>query len=435
MLLLPILLLGGLGLACSTLIRRPAVPTPTVTPATTSGSLAILGSDGNIHRLDAAAGRETALTDDAGSQPGGGVVLYDSPTWAEASNRLAFVRTHVDSSGRSSSEIMIAEGPSAPLKTAFKDPALSPFYLYWSPDGERLGFLASGGGTGTLSFLVQVAGQPARPLDHGQPYYWAWSPDGGSILAHVGGAAGGAGQAARLSLLQAGSSGKQDLGIAPGVFQAPAYAPDGKHAAIGANGPGGQTSLEILDSAGTAVGRLPLEAASIGFAWSPDGRSMAVVALAAGSPHNFGELSLVDVTDPSNPRRLATVADQVAAFFWSPDGSQLAYFVPDLSSGGGQQQVSLPAQSGQLVLKLFVVDAAGGRPRQVAAFPPTQAFLDQLPFFDQYQRSTTIWSPESRQMVYAADTGGGPPGIFLVGVDGSQPHRVADGVLGVWSWK
>ena len=434
LLLLSILVFGGFGLACSTLIPHPTASAPAGPAPASSGSLAILGSDGNIHILDVAAGHELALTDDAGSQADGGVVVYESPTWAGQTNRLAFVQTRIDASGRTSAAIVVVDSPGAPLKTAFKDPSLSPFYLYWSPDGQRLGFLASGG-SGALSFLVQPTGRPARPLDHGQPYYWAWSPDGGSLLAHVGGAAGMAGQAGRLSLLQTGSGQKQDLAVAPGVFQAPAYSPDGKHVAVGASGPSGQTSLAILDSGGGVVGRLGLNAASVGFAWSPSGRKLAVVSLTAGSPHNFGELSLVDVSDLSSPRREATVADQVAAFFWSPDGGRLAYFVPDVASAPGQQQVSFPSQSGQLILKLFVEDAQGGSPSQVAAFPPTQAFLDQLPFFDQYQRSTTIWSPDSHQLVYAADTGGGRPGIFLVNADGSQPHRVADGVLGVWSWK
>ena len=71
----------------------------------------------------------------------------------------------------------------------------------------------------------------------------------------------------------------------------------------------------------------------------------------------------------------------------------------------------------------------------MAVFNPTDAFLQVLPFYDQYQRSGTIWSPDSRNLVLSDVDADGNNGIYVVGADGSQYHKIADGDVAFWSWK
>jgi hypothetical protein len=72
----------------------------------------------------------------------------------------------------------------------------------------------------------------------------------------------------------------------------------------------------------------------------------------------------------------------------------------------------------------------------MATFKPTESFLTFISYFDQYQRSATIWSPDSRNLVVAAARNEGGPGIFLVEAAGNlQPRYLAEGLMATWSTK
>jgi hypothetical protein len=69
------------------------------------------------------------------------------------------------------------------------------------------------------------------------------------------------------------------------------------------------------------------------------------------------------------------------------------------------------------------------------AFTPTDSFLNIFPFYDQYQRSITIWSPDSREIVIAGSQGQENPGIYVIDALEGGSARIADGDLAFWSWK
>ena len=57
-----------------------------------------------------------------------------------------------------------------------------------------------------------------------------------------------------------------------------------------------------------------------------------------------------------------------------------------------------------------------------------------LPFFDQYQRSGTMWSPNSRYLTFSATTSRGFPGVFVAAASGRfRPEFVGPGDLPFWS--
>jgi hypothetical protein len=87
-------------------------------------------------------------------------------------------------------------------------------------------------------------------------------------------------------------------------------------------------------------------------------------------------------------------------------------------------------------LELHIAEARSGDTRRIAAFQPTETFLGLFPFFDQYQRSVTIWSPDSNYLVVSAVASEEQQGLFIVPASGDyEPRFLAEGNVGFWSWK
>ncbi len=429
-----IMALAGLG--CASIGFGPGRAAPTSSPPqAATGMLALVGADHNLYALNPDTGEKTTLTDDAAVNATGGSVVYGAPTWAPQTGKLAFTRTRIGPDGSHHVDLLVNSGQPGQAEAVFSDASQTPFYIYWAPDGETLSFLASTT-DGTLRAYILRSGAVAQLLDQGQPYYWVWTPDSASLLAHVGGSAGDNPAGARLSLFQGQSLDGKRLNLLPADFQAPDIAPDGKYLLVASRSPNGAAGLDMWDIGGGGESQLIGLAGPVGFGWSPVGNSIAYLTLPGTGQESFGSLGWVDMTDPNHPQQIADVASHVAGFFWSPVGDRLAYLVPEIVTPGTQQQVANRLQSGQLVLNLYVAVANSRTLHKVASFPPTDDFLAILPFFDQYERSTTIWSPDGSQLVYTASAKNGPPGVYVVDADGnSSPRRVADGSQAVWSWR
>ena len=73
----------------------------------------------------------------------------------------------------------------------------------------------------------------------------------------------------------------------------------------------------------------------------------------------------------------------------------------------------------------------------LTSFTPTAAFLQTVPFFDQYHLSLTFWSPDSRYFVVTKDTGNNKDGsVWVVDTIGQEePRKVGQGTMAVWSWQ
>lgn len=427
--------LALVGMACVTLTGQVSTrPPETTTSASSPARLVLVGADRNIYLLDPATGQRTAVTQDAVVQPAGESIAYSGPVVAPRSGRLAFIRTVVRSDGGHQSDLLVSSGDPDDTQTVFSDASRAPFYLYWSPDGQVLSFLASNGPSSLEVYLARP-GESAQVLDQGQPYYWAWAPDGESLLAHVGGAAEDNPAGARLSWFEGEPLQIQNLELSPGLFQAPDISPDGRQLLVAGTSANGQPELQLTDRSGQSPTRLVSLTGPVGFAWSPVGSTVAYVSLPGTGGEAFGTLNWLDVSRPDQPQPTPGAIENVVAFFWSPTGEQLAYFVPELAAPGSQQQASFSRRAQELVLHLNVVSLDGSDPVQLATFVPTNYFLAILPYFDQYQRSNTIWSPDGEQVVYTDGEANGAPGVYVVGRSGqTSPKKVADGSLAFWSW-
>jgi hypothetical protein len=215
--------------------------------------------------------------------------------------------------------------------------------------------------------------------------------------------------------------------VHPAYFNAPAFAEDGKRFVVAEFVEPDEMAL-ILHSAedckAEEIGRIM---GATSFSWSPDGQTLAYI---DGEPTSagglIGPLTMLNFEDPSKPEIFFTGAENVMIYFWSPDGKSVAYFEPFFVQRNG----------GRLfLLQVKLLDLESGEIRLLSRIRPTRTFMRHLvPFYDQYQRSATIWAPDSRHIVLNAVTRDGDPGIYVVSLENpEEPRFIAYGLLPVWS--
>jgi Tol biopolymer transport system component len=403
-----------------------------------SGQIAYVGVDGNVHITDQGARRASDLTADALVTPDskGRLVQYDLPTWSPVDRRLAFMKVESIQGGGLTASVLVAEGASEPVEV-YRNQTDVPIYLYWSPDGEWIGFLTGGIGGGPLALRIAPAGGgEAVIIDTGRPYYWAWSPSERAIFAHVGGASSDDPGQARLSFLSLGESVSEvGLRLEPGMFQAPAFSADGKSLLFATDLESGAGGLMLATAGGEVHSVVAEFPGAVAFAWAPQGHKVAYVASRERGQLLPGDLYFLDLADPDHPVQTVTEAEQVAAFFWAPDGERLAYMVPVIySAEGAEIPNNVPVS--EIYLALYVTDSRDGTTKLLGTFRPTQPMLQIIPFFDQYQRSATIWSPDGNYLVISVLDDSGAEGVFLVPSSGSLEARfLVPGRLAFWSWE
>jgi TolB protein len=318
--------------------------------------------------------------------------------------------------------VLTADIGQASATTLLESAGMSTIYMYWSPDSRHLAALLQHGGDLELHLFDATGQERPRRLVVGQPLYWSWAPDGNTMALHVGGAAGSGGDA-WVGLLHLGADGTQEerFADAPGGFRAPAWSPSGAKLAYAVLG-GGMSLLSVRDASGQAT-HIASSTQDVAFAWSPSGDWLA---FAEADPERPGFYQGLEVAHADGSERHRLSQDAVVAFYWSPDGVRLALVGVD---------------TGARALTWTIVSVDGKTKRPLSSFVPSNDFAFQLPFFDQYTQSTSIWSSDGRRIVYGADAGGellnGSPqsqSVMAIDVDGqTAASAVAAGTVGVWS--
>ena len=260
-----------------------------------------------------------------------------------------------------------------------------------------------------------------------------WSPDNKTLIVHIGGESSTNPDASLAFIGLDDSNSEQALNLKPASFEAPAWSPAGDVLALATQNDAGDDELILAGQDGKVKQVLAKLSGPVDFAWSPKGVYLAYAVFDSTGSVPTIHLAVLDSTHPDVKNQIAQGA--LVAFFWSPDGQKIAYFI--LGSGGPSarsfQTVAQSKQSASLVVRVF--DRISGNTKEVATFSPTDSFQQILPFYSQYQRSGTIWSPDSRNLVLSGIDSAGENAIYTVGADGSQFQKIADGDIAFWSWK
>jgi TolB protein len=386
--------------ACTGADGQPGTSMPATTPLTTAtssgeipGRLVVLDSSGNVVTVDPDGSSPTPITNDAGD-----AVVYTQPLWSPDSSRLAWGE---QSAGGVAVEVASPDGTGA-SETAMSAP---PFYLYWSPDGEKLGVLHNGI-EGIELEIVDVEAGTAEVVAGGTPLYFSWSPGSERLVAHVG-----------PDLVTIGLDGASaQAGPTEPGYAAPHWTGEG----IFHLGPGG---VELLGTEGAAT-VLATVRGPVALVANRQGDLLALQMYAdedSGISATLSDAPLlpansVAVLDVAS-KEVTEVSDGLSAgFFWSPDGRKLLVLDPTGEPG----RADVLVWDGESTSSQFTLD------------PHPLIIRDVLRFFDQYSQSHQLWSPDSAAFVLAGEVEG-ETGIWVQRVGAEAPTKVLDGTWAAWS--
>ena len=400
-------------------------------PVSDSGDVAA-----QLFVVDADGSNLKQLTDFNGSEP-----VLRRVSWSPDSTRLAFVR----GPGFDNTELFVADASGGYVKLL--DDSGDKEAIWWSPDSKNVAFTEGICCTSLQLFVVNTdIGNPTQLMQHPDRYDsralpLPWSPDGSRIIYPDGG---------QLFIADADGGNAKELtrySSSPIGFEAIwTWSPDGSRVAynVGSRGNVGlfvadadgsnaihlnqagstaysrpivwsldgsrltyrarfynQFQLFVVEADGSNVYQITPITSAGGFWWSPDGSRIAYDA-AHGSDDlgSHGPLIVADA-DGSNPKQLTRDGWTKVAATWSPDGSRIVYTdaAGAFAAGGG----------------LFVADADGNNPTQLEAVRSVRAIL---------------WSKDSRRVVVFGEDRGNIVSVFTLGTDGNDleaSSRTEDG--------
>ena len=263
-----------------------------------------------------------------------------------------------------------------------------------------------------------------QTLDAGRPLFWAWAPNSTDMTVHAGSVRT---SGRRVSFLEVGATViESGLPWPPAEFQAPAWLPDGSGVMLAARSEDGHTDLIVAHPEHRDRREVIVRInGAVTFLWSPDSKSLGYITRRQEIESVVSRLHLRDIATGAET---TLEEDGVFAFFWSPDSKLVAYFVPSvISQNEGSDQA--------LVLTLRVYDRDRRETVEIETFVPTPQFAAMIRIFDQYGQSARIWSPDSRNLVYAALTESVPHIMVARAAGNLVPRKMAPGLIGFWSWQ
>lgn len=398
-----------------------------------SGKIVFLALDGNLYTTDQGGLNTVQLTSDAEGLPSeGSTQFYQFPTWSSDGSKLAFAKIKTNGVNVDGISLFTANRDGSELVEVFSSSEDLPVYLFWSPDDEFITYLSVNVNSQVFSInLIPASGGEIQKLVEGPTLYWDWHPRNNVIALHQGGDSFAA-EGDKLALLDIGGAiTENELDQTATLFKAPAYSPDGEELLMAVKNKENENVLMIMDEDGKPKEEMAIVEGPVAFGWSPDGEKISYIDKKDGaSPFYYGHLMLFD---KSNPEEVTTIGDAVLGFFWSPDGEKIAYFEPLILTEG---YAATGVENEEGMMRLNVLDVSSGKSKNVYEFLPLQTMANLVASSDQFQQSTTIWSPDSRKLVVLASGEEGEPQVMVVDATGSlEPRPVAEGVLAYWSWR
>lgn len=278
----------------------------------------------------------------------------------------------------------------------------SPFFYIWSPDSTQLGFMGNDPeGRGVLFGIIVSDSGVAREIEVGAPFYVDWSDASDRLAVHLGGD--------WLGFIDAATGEVTNIPRLSGGFPAPAWTPNGVLMVM-ARGPSAgagtrtvslQTSeafLALVDPQSSEIVTLATTTSLARFFADSEGHRVALIDGIPGAQ----QLRVLSIGDGIEVDTVNSGLFDVAQ--WSPDGTRLLF-----TSREDPADPLVPSvwQDGELT--------------EFDGYLPSATFATAyIPFWDQFDRSVSLWAPDSNSFVLPARDDDGP---YL------RVHNLADGSI------
>ena len=366
--------------------------------------------------------------------------IYTWPTWSPDARKLVYSGMVRLSPNDLKISLLASDPASGETQDLYvNDPGIAGIladgvlhYPMWSPDSGRLAFVVVTR-VGLSLFIQDVRGNADAEFVLARGPLWSsWSSDSQYLLVHRN----------EDHFLVDTLEGNQisELDIKAFRYRVPAWKPGDKVVTLTSEDESGGFTISTARVAGGQIEEpepmLDLSGDPV-FLWSPNGEFLAVAG--AGPVLTYRGMRLfvyegLTVIPTDRKKDSIVIEDSLLTFFWSPDGSKLAYVTrsdtPD-------------------VVRWMVLDVTDGSSWPLADFVPSQNQMVMFQFFDQYAYSHSLWSPDSSSLVFAgklesgtvtasmgSTTGRQPagPSIIVLGVEPNSPIKtIAEGIMAFWS--
>lgn len=398
---------------------------------TLEGRIAFVGRDHNVYTIDLQSDTVYQLTTDATQMR-----RYEWPTWSPG-GQLAYFCCTLPFSNSLGLEAYISSQGVEPGELHYQSDDEVLTYAYWSPrdcideDCGGLALLLSRVESNQFGLRIIDRYGGDADIARGAPLYFSWSPDSSRLLLYRNN------QAFEVVTLQSGEI--TSILESPGLIQAPSWSPVDDRLLLGLRGAGNTTNVTILaeDEIVTLASDIQ---GLVSFNWSPNGNFVAFRTL---TRNGYGPLVVLDAV--TGERIAFTAAEDVIAFFWSPDSTSIAYITP--ANAANEFSARYPWNGGEgIFLRQFqrrpqlswsILQVSEGSTTQYTSFIPTDEMVYMLSYFDQFAQSHRVWSPDSSHIVFSEITAESKMVISVLDVNRADavPFLISDGKIGIWSYE